>query len=126
MTIQNDLQLLKNYLHEIYQNNIKQAWHDDKIKVKLYFACLIDDLQKDLNDFTRELTEEEQRKRKAIYIQIGKDIKIEITGAQYDIVSALTPVEVVNRLTGQSIAKVEDTIENNEENKNEEEDNNIR
>ena len=47
MTIQKNLQLLKMYLYEIYKNNIKQAWHDDKIKVKLYFACLIDDLQKD-------------------------------------------------------------------------------
>ena len=47
MTIQNDLQLLKNYLHELYQHNIKQAWHDDKIKLKVDFACLVDDLQKD-------------------------------------------------------------------------------
>ena len=84
-------------------------------EIETLFTGDIDDLQKDLDDFTRELTEEEQRKRKAIYIQIGKDIKIEITGAQYDIVSALTPVEVVNRLTGQSIAQAEDTIENNEE-----------
>ena len=35
MTIQKDLQLLKAYLHEIYQNNIKQAWHDDRIKLKV-------------------------------------------------------------------------------------------
>lgn len=42
MTIKKDLQLLKMYLHEIYQNNIKQAWHDDKIKIKVDFACLID------------------------------------------------------------------------------------
>lgn len=63
----------------------------------------IDDLQKDLDDFTRELTEEEQRKKKAIYIQIGKDIKIEITGAQYDIIASLTPVELVNRLTSNNI-----------------------
>ena len=49
MTIQNDLQLLKNYLHEIYQNNIKQAWHDDRIKLKVEFSCLVDWLQKDKN-----------------------------------------------------------------------------
>ena len=49
MTIQNDLQLLKNYLHEIYQNNIKQAWHNDRIKLKVDFACLVDGLQKDNN-----------------------------------------------------------------------------
>ena len=49
MTIQKDLQLLKNYLHEIYQNNIKQAWHDDRIKLKVDFACLVDGLQKDNN-----------------------------------------------------------------------------
>ena len=113
-----DLSLSPNYDVELtgFTNN----------EIETLFTGDIDDLQKDLDEFTRELTEEEQRKRKAIYIQIGKDIKIEITGAQYDIVSALTPVEVVNRLTGQSIAKVEDTIENNEENNNEEEDNNIR
>ena len=49
MAIQNDLKLLKNYLHEIYQNNIKQAWHDDRIKLKVDFACLVDGLQKDNN-----------------------------------------------------------------------------
>ena len=49
MRIQKDLQLLKNYLHEIYQNNIKQAWHDDRIKLKVDFACLVDGLQKDNN-----------------------------------------------------------------------------
>ena len=49
MTIQKDLQLLKNYLYEIYQNNIKQAWHDDRIKLKVDFACLVDGLQKDNN-----------------------------------------------------------------------------
>ena len=49
MTIKNDLQLLKAYLHEIYQNNIKQAWHDDRIKLKVDFACLVDGLQKDNN-----------------------------------------------------------------------------
>ena len=53
MTIQNDLQLLKNYLHEIYQNNIKQAWHDDRIKLKVDFACLVDGLQKD-NDISEK------------------------------------------------------------------------
>lgn len=49
MTIQKDLQLLKAYLHEIYQNNTKQAWHDDRIKLKVDFACLVDGLQKDNN-----------------------------------------------------------------------------
>lgn len=49
MTIQKDLQLLKNYSYEIYQNNIKQAWHDDRIKLKVDFACLVDGLQKDNN-----------------------------------------------------------------------------
>ena len=47
MTIQNDLKLLKNYLHEVYQNNIKQAWHDDKIKLKMNISFLCDDLLKD-------------------------------------------------------------------------------
>ena len=53
MTIQNDLQLLKYYLHEIYQNNIKQAWHDDRIKLKVDFACLVDGLRKD-NDISEK------------------------------------------------------------------------
>ena len=70
MTIKNDLQLLKNHLHEIYQNNIKQAWHDDKIKVKLYFACLVDDLQK--NNIIREKTSNNaylyENKRKQIIL----------------------------------------------------------
>ena len=70
MTIKNDLQLLKNHLPEIYQNNIKQAWHDDKIKVKLYFACLVDDLQK--NNIIREKTSNNaylyENKRKQIIL----------------------------------------------------------
>lgn len=58
----------------------------------------LDDLQIELDKYTEEINQS-KNKKKAICIQIGKDIRIEITGAQYDIIAALTPVEIVNRLT---------------------------
>ena len=58
------------------------------------------ELQRSLDEYTRELTEEEQKKRDAIYIKIGKNIKFEITGEDYEIIKDLSPVQIVNRLTG--------------------------
>ena len=75
MTIQKDLQLLKNYLHEIYQNNIKQAWHDDKIKLKVDFACLIDGLQKD-NDISEKTSNN-------VYLYENKKHQIILTCLSY-------------------------------------------
>ena len=75
MTIQNDLQLLKNYLHEIYQNNIKQAWHDDRIKLKFNFACLVDGLQKD-NDISEKTSNN-------VYLYENKKHQIILTCLSY-------------------------------------------
>ena len=79
MTIQNDLQLLKNYLHEIYQNNIKQAWHDDRIKLKVDFACLVDGLQKD-NDISEKTSNNvylyENKKHQIIFTCLSYRLKL--------------------------------------------------
>ena len=75
MTIQKDLQLIKNYLHEIYQNNIKQAWHDDKIKLKVDFACLVDGLQKD-NDISEKTSNN-------VYLYENKKHQIILTCLSY-------------------------------------------
>lgn len=75
MTIQKDLQLLKTYLHEIYQNNIKQAWHDDRIKLKVDFACLVDGLQKD-NDISKKTSNN-------IYLYENKKHQIILTCLSY-------------------------------------------
>ena len=75
MTIQKDLQLLKNYLHEIYQNNIKQAWHDDRIKLKVDFACLVDGLQKD-NDISEKTSNN-------VYLYENKKHQIILTCLSY-------------------------------------------
>lgn len=72
-------------------------------EVNTLFSGSLDELQADLDDYTRELSDAEKNKLKAIYIKIGDGIKIEITGSQYDKVSALTPVEIINRLTGEEI-----------------------
>lgn len=85
------------------------------LEIETLLTGSIDELQKDLDDYTRDLTEQEQKKKNAIYIKIGDGIKIEITGAQYDVVSALTPVEIVNRLTGTSVNNIVDAEENIEE-----------
>lgn len=73
----------------------------------------MEDLQASLDDYTRELTAAEQSKRDAIYIKIGKDIKIEITGDQYKKVSSLTAMDIVNRLTDDKSTsdEVDDTEE---------------
>ena len=79
MTIQKDLQLLKNYLHEIYQNNIKQAWHDDRIKLKVDFACLVDGLQKD-NDISEKTSNNaylyENKKHQIILTCLSYKLKV--------------------------------------------------
>lgn len=75
----------------------------DLDEVNTLFSGSLDELQADLDDYTRELSEAEKNKLKAIYIKIGDGIKIEITGSQYDKVSALTPVEIIKRLTGEDI-----------------------
>lgn len=75
MTIQNDLKLLKNYLHEIYQNNIKQAWHDDRIKLKVEFACLVDGLRKD-NDISEKTSNN-------VYLYENKKNQIILTCLSY-------------------------------------------
>ena len=75
MTIQKDLKLLKNYLHEIYQNNIKQAWHDDRIKLKVDFACLVDGLQKD-NDISEKTSNN-------VYLYENKKHQIILTCLSY-------------------------------------------
>ena len=75
MRIQKDLQLLKNYLHEIYQNNIKQAWHDDRIKLKVDFACLVDGLQKD-NDISEKTSNN-------VYLYENKKHQIILTCLSY-------------------------------------------
>lgn len=75
MTIKNDLQLLKNYLHEIYQNNIKQAWHNDRIKLKVDFACLVDGLQKD-NDISEKTSNN-------VYLYENKKHQIILTCLSY-------------------------------------------
>ena len=72
-------------------------------EVNTLFSGSLEELQADLDDYTRELNDAEKNKMKAIYIKIGDGIKIEITGSQYDKVSALTPVEIINRLTGEGI-----------------------
>ena len=75
MTIQKDLKLLKNYLHEIYQNNIKQTWHNDKIKLKVDFACLVDGLQKD-NDISEKTSNN-------VYLYENKKHQIILTCLSY-------------------------------------------
>lgn len=79
MTIKNDLQLLKIYLHEIYRNNIKQVWHDDKIKLKTEFACLIDGLQKD-NDISEKTSSNvylyENKKHQIIMTCLSYKLKV--------------------------------------------------
>ena len=75
MTIQNDLQLFKNYLHEICQNNIKQAWHDDRIKLKVDFACLVDGLRKD-NDISEKTSNN-------VYLYENKKHQIILTCLSY-------------------------------------------
>lgn len=72
-------------------------------EVNTLFSGSLEELQDDLDNYTRELNDAEKNKMKAIYIKIGDGIKIEITGSQYDKVSALTPVEIINRLTGEEI-----------------------
>ncbi len=49
MTIKNDLQTIKDFLKlgMPYGEQIKQAWHDDKIKLKMNVSFLCDDLLKE-------------------------------------------------------------------------------
>lgn len=79
MTIKKDLQLLKIYLHEIYQNKIKQAWHDDKIRTKVGFACLVDNLQKD-NDISEKTSNNaylyENKKHQIILTCLSYKLKV--------------------------------------------------
>lgn len=69
-------------------------------EIETMFSGNLEDLQDSLDNYTRELTEEEQKKRDAIYIKIGSNIKIEITGEDYEIIKSLTPIQIVNKLTG--------------------------
>lgn len=89
----------------------------DLPEVDTLFSGSMEDLQASLDDYTRELTAAEQSKRDAIYIKIGKDIKIEITGDQYKKVSSLTAMDIVNRLTDDKSTsdEVEDTEESDAE-----------
>ena len=89
----------------------------DLPEVDTLFSGSMEDLQASLDDYTRELTSAEQSKRDAIYIKIGKDIKIEITGDQYKKVSSLTAMDIVNRLTDDKSTSddVEDTEESDVE-----------
>jgi ParB-like chromosome segregation protein Spo0J len=73
-------------------------------EVEKLFDGSLEEAVKDLEDTDKE--SEQKDKKKAIYIKIGDGIKIEITGAQYDIVSSLTPVEIVNRLTEKKVKEV--------------------
>jgi hypothetical protein len=79
MTIKNDLQLLKTYLHEIYQNKIKQVWQDDEVKIKVEFVCLLDGLQKD-NDISEKTSNNaylyENKKHQLILTCLSYKIKI--------------------------------------------------
>ena len=89
----------------------------DLPEVDTLFSGSMEDLQASLDDYTRELTAAEQSKRDAIYIKIGKDIKIEITGDQYKKVSSLTAMDIVNRLTDdkQTSDEIDDTEESDVE-----------
>ena len=89
----------------------------DLPEVDTLFSGSMDGLQASLDDYTRELTAAEQSKRDAIYIKIGKDIKIEITGEQYKKVSSLTAMDIVNRLTDDKTTsdEVDDTEESDVE-----------
>lgn len=69
-------------------------------EIQTMFDGSMDELQDSLDNYTRELTKEEQKKRDAIYIKIGTNIKIEITGDDYEVIKKLTPIQIVNRLTG--------------------------
>ena len=69
-------------------------------EVETMFNGSLEDLQDSLDNYTRELTETEQKKKDAIYIKIGSNIKIEITGDDYETIKTLTPVQIVSRLTG--------------------------
>ena len=62
-------------MHEIYQNNIKQAWHDDRIKLKVDFACLVDGLQKD-NDISEKTSNN-------VYLYENKKHQIILTCLSY-------------------------------------------
>lgn len=48
MTIKHDLQTIYDFmiLGLSSAENVKQAWHDDKIRLKTNFTAFIDDLQK--------------------------------------------------------------------------------
>jgi ParB-like chromosome segregation protein Spo0J len=72
-------------------------------EVETMFNGDLEEVEANIEDFTRQLTNEEQEKKKAIYIKIGSNIKIEITGEDYESIKQLTAVEIVSRLTGGDI-----------------------
>ena len=71
MTIQNDLQKIKSYLDFI----TLQAGHDDKIRIKTDFACLVDGLQKD-NDISEKTSNN-------VYLYENKKHQIILTCLSY-------------------------------------------
>ena len=71
MTIKSDLQKIKSYLDFV----TLQAWHDDKIKLKVDFACLVDGLQKD-NDISEKTSNN-------VYLYENKKHQIILTCLSY-------------------------------------------
>ena len=74
MGMKKDLQTIKNYLDVIMTpKEHRQAWQDDKIRMKLEFDCLLDSLQKDnvINSKTFENCYLYENKRHEIIMTCG-------------------------------------------------------